>query len=104
MTNLAIKATEKNDEPVTDEVLAKAIQRGLSRKNYVMKAVKVQYLDEHRSLLVTLNDNSQRVLSIDKYDELKTLNEEQLGQLNIGVGGKAICLDECDLHMALDLA
>ena len=96
-----IKATEHDDEPVTEEVLARAVTLGRKRPSVTLHAKKVRYLPEFKSLLVSFVDNAAISLPVKKYAELAQLSLAELERIEIGFGGSALCLNERDLHVSI---
>ncbi|MBL8404706.1 MAG: DUF2442 domain-containing protein [Dechloromonas sp.] len=96
-----IKAKVRFDEPVTEEVLTQAIERGRLRRSAGLHATGVHYLQAHRSLMVSFADDSAVVLPVSNYPELATLKLAELKHLSVGFGGSALCLAERDLHVSI---
>ena len=96
-----IKATTRFDEPVTAEVLDRAIERGKQRKNTGVHATSVSYVSALKSLLVGFADHSAVALPVRNYSELADLSAADLKGLEVGFGGSALCLDKHDLHISI---
>ena len=96
-----IKSTRREDVPVTETVLAKAIERGRKRKDAGVHATALRYLAEHNALMVSVADASAVDLPVLNYPELSALSASQLKRVVLGMGGSALCLDEEDLHVSI---
>jgi hypothetical protein len=96
-----IKAKDRFDEPVTQEVLEQVIARGHLRRSPDVHATGVQYVSTLHSLLVSFADQSAVALPVKNYPELSALSAKQLKQMAVGFGGSALCLDERDLHVSI---
>ena len=96
-----IKATVRFDQPVTDEVLDRAIERGKPRKNIGVHATSVNYVSKLHALLVGFADLSAVALPVKNYPELAGLSAAELKGLEVGFGGSALCLDKRDLHISI---
>lgn len=96
-----IKAKVRFDEPVTEEVLTQAIERGGLRRSAGLHATGVHYLQAYRSLMVRFADDSAVLLPVINYPELATLKPAELKHLSVGFGGSALCLAERDLHVSI---
>ncbi|WP_426690153.1 DUF2442 domain-containing protein [Rhodanobacter ginsengiterrae] len=96
-----IKATTRFDEPVTAEVLDRAIARGKQRKHAGVHATSVNYVPTLKVLLVGFADHSAVALPVRNYPELADLGAAELKNLKIGFGGSALCLDKHDLHISI---
>ena len=94
-----VKARSRSDEPVTQEVLEQAIQRG--RKRDGVRATSVQYIPLLKALVIGFRDHSAVALPAKNYPELATLKDAELRSLSLGFGGSALCLDAHDLHMSI---
>jgi hypothetical protein len=95
-----IKAKQREDEPVTEEVLARAVDFGRKRRS-TTHAKGVRYLPEFKALAVSFADKAAVLLPVKKYAELAQLTLAELGRIEIGFGGGALCLDERDLHVSI---
>lgn len=100
-TMAAIKTSTRFDEPVTQEVLAQAIERGRKRAPVVVRATAVQYVPQLASLLFSFLDHSAVALPVRNYPELATLDERDLQALSLDFGGSALCLEARDLHVSI---
>jgi hypothetical protein len=98
---MKIKATMRFDEPVTAEVLDRAIERGKLRKNAGVHATSVSYVSMIKALLVGFADHSAVALPVRNYPELADLSAADLKGLEVGFGGSALCLDKHDLHISI---
>ena len=88
------------DEPVTDEVLRRAVERGRQRRP-TLHASAVQYVADSQSLRIGFSDLSAVVLPVKNYPELAQLSHAQLDRLVLGFAGSALCLEEQDLHVSI---
>lgn len=89
------------DEPVTQEVLDQAIERGRKRASVGVRATAVQYVPQLGSLLFSFQDHSAVSLPVSNYPELVALDENDLKALTLGLGGSALCLNARDLHVSI---
>jgi hypothetical protein len=96
-----IKSTRREDVPVTEAVLTKAIERGRKRKDAGVHATALRYLAEPKALMVSFADASAVALPVRNYPELSALSAAQLKRVVLGMGGSALCLDEEDLHVSI---
>lgn len=96
-----VVAKDRFDEPVTDEVLRRATERGQQRRRLALHASAVQYVADSQALTIGFADQSAVVLPIKNYPELAKLSHTQLGRLSLGYAGSALCLDEQDLHVSI---
>lgn len=96
-----VKAKEHDDEPVTEAVLARAVDLGRKRRGTTLHAKGVRYLPEFEALAVSFADKAAILLPVKKYAELARLNQAELERIEVGFGGSALCLDECDLHVSI---
>ncbi|MFC4276421.1 DUF2442 domain-containing protein [Achromobacter aloeverae] len=97
----AIKARERYDEPVTTDVVARAIERGGARRTSSLHASAVQYLADLHALLVGFADHTAIVFPVANTPELAELSRDELERMTIGFGGSALCLDARDLHISI---
>lgn len=97
----AIKAREFHDEPVTDEVLARAVEAGRERRATTPLAQQVRYLPEFAALAIVFADDVAILLPVKNYAEFAELTAAELGQVTLGFGGSALCLDARHLHIAI---
>jgi hypothetical protein len=88
------------DEPVTDDVLRRAVARGHKRRS-ALHASAVQYMADSQSLRIGFSDLSAVILPAKNHPELSQLNRTQLDGLVLGFAGSAICLAEQDLHISI---
>jgi hypothetical protein len=96
-----IKAASRSNQPVTGEVLARAIEHGKGRKNSGVHATSVSYASKLQALLVGFADQSAVVLPVKNYPELSALSSAELKALEIGFGGAALFLERRDLHISI---
>jgi Protein of unknown function (DUF2442) len=96
-----IKAKKYQEEPVTPSVKARAVAAGRKRQVVTLQAKQVRYLPEFKSLAVGFADKVAILLPIKKYTEFTHLTLEQLSRIEIGFGGSALCLNECNLHVSI---
>lgn len=89
------------DEPVTDKVLRRAVDRGQQGRQPELRASSVQYLDDSQSLRFGFSDLSAVVLPINHWPELANLSRTERHQLVLGMAGSALCLDAHDLHVSI---
>ena len=94
-------ASTRFDEPVTQEVLDQAIERGRNRASVGVRATGVQYVPQLGSLLFSFRDQTAVALPISNYPELAALDERDLQALSLEFGGSAICLKERDMHVSI---
>ena len=88
------------DEPVTDDVLRRAVARGHQRRS-ALHASAVQYMADSQSLRIGFSDLSAVILPVKNHPELAQLSRTQLDGLVLGFAGSAICLAEQDLHISI---
>ena len=88
------------DEPVTDDVLRRAVARGHQRRS-ALHASAVQYMADSQSLRIGFSDLSAVILPVKNHPELAQLSRTQLDGLVLGFAGSAICLAEQDLHVSI---
>ena len=88
------------DEPVTDDVLRRAVARGHQRRP-ALHASAVQYMADSQSLRIGFSDLSAVILPVNTHPELAQLSRTQLDGLVLGFAGSAICLAEQDLHISI---
>jgi hypothetical protein len=89
------------DEPVTEDVLRRAIQRGQPRHRPSLRASDVRYAADSQTLTIGFADQTAVVLPIKNYPELAHLSRADLGRLALGFAGSALCLDGQDLHVSI---
>ena len=65
-----MKASTRFDEPVTQEGLDQAIERGRKRASVGVRATAVQYVPQLGSLLFSFLDQSAVALPVSNYPEL----------------------------------
>lgn len=95
------KVKEHDDEPVTEAVLADAVDLGRKRRGMTLHAKGVGYLPELEGLVVSFADKTAVLLPVKKYAELARLNRAELERIKVGFGGSALCLDERNLHVSI---
>ena len=96
-----VKAQERNDEPVTEDVLQRASVAGGKRRRLTLHAMAVQYLPAIQALLISFEDQSAIALPVKNYVEFASLDQTELEQIGVGFGGVALCLEERDLHVSI---
>lgn len=96
-----IKAQELDDQPVTQRVLNQAIDQGRKRNAPNIQPTTLRFLSELNALAIGFSDQTALLLPVANYPELRELSGSELGQMELGFGGKAICLDHRDLHMSI---
>lgn len=96
-----IKAQELDDQPVTQRVLNQAIDQGRKRNAPNIQPTTLRFLSELNALAIGFSDQTALLLPVANYPELRELSVSELGQMELGFGGKAICLDHRDLHMSI---
>ncbi len=96
-----INASIQFDEPITQDVLEKAIERGRKRPLAGVRATSVQYLPQLGALLFSFLDHTAVALPVSNYSELAALDERELQALSLGMGGSALCLKEKDMHVSI---
>jgi hypothetical protein len=96
-----LKASTRFDEPITQEGLEQAIERGRKRASAGVRATAVQYVPQLGSLLFSFLDSSAVALPVNNYPELAALDESDLQALSLGFGGSALCLKSRDLHVSI---
>lgn len=94
-------AKDRFDEPITDEVLRRATELGRHLKTLASRASTVQYRAHSQTLTLGIPDQPAVALHIQKYPELANLSPAELSRLTLGYGGRALCLDEIDLHISI---
>ena len=101
MTTVKDKARSRFNEPVTQEGLSQAIERGRQRGGEGIHAMALQYVPQLQSLLFGFADHSAVALPVRNYPELAVLGEAELQALTLGFGGSALCLEARDLHISI---
>uniref|UniRef100_A0A7C1WV51 DUF2442 domain-containing protein n=1 Tax=Pseudomonas graminis TaxID=158627 RepID=A0A7C1WV51_9PSED len=96
-----IKAQEFDDQPVTQRVLNQAIDQGRKRNAPNIQPTTLRFLSELNALAIGFSDQTALLLPVANYPELRELSVSELGQMELGFGGKAIYLDHRDLHMSI---
>ncbi len=96
-----IKAQEFDDQPVTQRVLNQAIDQGRKRNAPNIQPTTLRFLSELNALAIGFSDQTALLLPVANYPELRELSVSELGQMELGFGGKAICLNHRDLHMSI---
>ena len=89
------------DEPVTETVVQRAVDRGGRRQPAPLHASAVRYMPEVQALMIKFADQSAVVLPIRNYPELAGLTPDELDRLVLGFAGGALCLEEHDLHVSI---
>lgn len=96
-----MKGCHHIDEPVTESVLSRALQRGDVKRRRGLQATTVRYLDDLKSLLIGFADATAVVLPVRNYPELEQLPASDLEQFQIILGGCALGLASRDLHLSI---
>ncbi|MGE6387694.1 DUF2442 domain-containing protein [Pseudomonas sp. NPDC078416] len=96
-----IKSQELDDQPVTQRVLNQAIDQGRKRNAPNIQPTTLRFLSELNALAIGFSDQTALLLPVANYPELRELSVSELRQMELGFGGKAICLDHRDLHMSI---
>lgn len=96
-----IKAKKRDNEPVTQEVMAQAIAAGRQRGAAFARATQVRYLPQREALAIHFCDETMILLPVANYPELALLSTAELGRVELGYAGTALCLEEQDLHISL---
>lgn len=94
-------AKEGADEAVSAGVLRKAVARGKVAHRPGLQARELRYMKDLRALLIGFADKSAVLLPIKNYPELAGLDRDEVEQLKLGFGGRALCLDSRDLHVSI---
>jgi hypothetical protein len=94
-------AKDHFDEPITPDILKRAIARGQIEQKTSFRASSVDYISGSKSLLIIFSDQSGFVLPIEQFPELAVLNSAERKRLTLGFGGSALCLEEKDLHISI---
>ncbi|MBW9335440.1 DUF2442 domain-containing protein [Herbaspirillum aquaticum] len=98
---MTIKAKKRDNPPVTDEVLEQAMALGRQRSRSGLQATRVTYLPSLEAIAIGFADKTGILLPIDHYPEFSTLSTAELGRIEIGYAGSALCLEERDLHVSI---
>lgn len=96
-----IKAREHDDQPVTQRVLNQAIDQGRKHTALSIQPTTLRFLSELNALAIGFSDQTALLLPVANYRELRELSVDELGQIELGFGGKAICLAHRDLHLSI---
>lgn len=96
-----IKAREHYDEPVTQRVLNRAIDQGGKRDTPNIQATTLRFMGELNALAIGFADQTALLLPVANYPELRELSVKELEQIELGFGGKAVCLEHRDLHISI---
>ena len=96
-----IKAREHDDQPVTQRVLNQAIDQGRKRNASNIQATTLRFMGDLNAVAVGFSDQTALLLPVANYPELRELSVQELGQIELGFGGKAICLEHRDLHISI---
>ncbi|MCI1013347.1 MULTISPECIES: DUF2442 domain-containing protein [unclassified Herbaspirillum] len=96
-----IKAKKRDNPPVTEELLAQALARGSKRAGAALQATEVEYLPAFAAIAIGFADKTAVLLPIDNYPELAELSAAELGRIELGYAGSALCLEERDLHVSI---
>lgn len=96
-----IKAREHYDEAVTQRVLNRAIDQGGKRDTPNIQATTLRFMGELNALAIGFADQTALLLPVANYPELRELSVKELEQIELGFGGKAVCLEHRDLHISI---
>jgi Protein of unknown function (DUF2442) len=96
-----VVAKHQFDEPITDDVLRRAIERGQQRQRPSLRASEVRYVADSQTLAIGFADQTAVVLPIKNYPELARLSPSELSRLALGFAGSALCLEDQDLHVSI---
>jgi len=96
-----IKAKKTYPNTVTRGVLKRALARGEKAPESEARAISVCYLAALDALLVRFVDQTGVLLPVNHYAEFSSLTVELLNRIQIGYGGRALCLEQRDLHVSL---
>ncbi|WP_433692655.1 DUF2442 domain-containing protein [Herbaspirillum seropedicae] len=96
-----IKAKKRDNEPVTEEVMEQAVAAGRRRRAASPHATQVSYLPQWEALAVHFADQTAILLPVANYAELASLTRAELGRIELGYAGSALCLEERDLHVSI---
>jgi hypothetical protein len=96
-----IKARKHEDQPVTQRILDQAIDQGRKRSAPNIQPTTLRFLSELNALAIGFSDQTALLLPVANYPELRELSVTELGQIELGFGGKAICLEHRDMHMSI---
>jgi hypothetical protein len=96
-----IKARVHDDSPVTQRILTQAIDQGRTRIALNVQATTLSFLTELNALVIGFPDQSAILLPVANYPELSALSGEELGQVELGFGGQAICLEPHNLDISI---
>jgi hypothetical protein len=100
-TKTVVTAKERRDEVVSAEVLSKAVARSQAARQTGLQASALRYLAESGALMIVWADQSAVLLPIKNIPELSKLEAAELGDLKLGLAGRALCLDAHDLHVSI---
>ena len=98
---MKISAKDTFDEPVTEEILKQAIERGKNKRLLELNVKNVGYLASDKTLRIGFSDGSAVIFPVQNYPELAALNDIELAEVELGFGGKAICFEENNLHISI---
>lgn len=96
-----IKAREHYDEPITQRILNQAIDQGRKRDTPNIQATTLRFMGELNALAIGFADQTALLLPVANYPELRELSVKELEQIELGFGGKAVCLEHRDLHISI---
>lgn len=96
-----IKAVERIDEVVTEQVLERAKAQGRIRTTGGLHATTLAYLPDQQLLLIGFADRCAIALPTRNYPELALLSSDELDCLELGFAGSALCLHARDLHISI---
>lgn len=96
------KATKgRLDQPITDETVKKAVEKGEKARRSGVHATQVRYLPDTDLLQIFFGASNSVTLKAKQYPEFAKLSRAELEHIKLGFGGAALCLDEKDLHVSI---
>lgn len=95
-----IKSRERFDEPVTSQVVTRAMDRGAKRQRGLC-ATAARYMDDIKSLMISFADGSAVVLPVRNYPELSELEPTDLDRFEVILAGSAVSIATKDLHLSI---
>jgi hypothetical protein len=96
-----VKAKSPVDEPVTAEVLQRAVARGRAARARESHATQLRYAAKARALEISFADGSAVLLPTKNYPELAALSANDMNALTLGYAGRAVCLESSDLQVSI---
>lgn len=94
-----VKAKTAVDTPVTEEVLAKAIERGRAREG--AQATELFYDRLKKALRFRFADNVELGLPVARFEVFSGLSDEELSHVRLTPSGTVVELEERDLHVSI---